>query len=61
MNSKLDIYRDTVGKYRWRITASNGRIIGASSQGYTRRKVCARNAEAVANEICLAIGDGILL
>lgn len=30
--------------YRWRRTASNGRIVGSSTQGYTNRSDCIANA-----------------
>ncbi|TIN94611.1 MAG: DUF1508 domain-containing protein [Mesorhizobium sp.] len=30
--------------WRWRRTASNGRIVGAASQGYTNRADCIDNA-----------------
>ena len=43
--STLEIYKDKKGEFRWRRTASNGEIIGASSEGYDSRK----NAEANAN------------
>lgn len=40
---RIELYRDTAGKYRWRVRAANGRITDASEQGrrskwYTRRK-----------------------
>ncbi len=31
-------------KWRWRRTASNGRIVGASTQGYTEKEECIENA-----------------
>ena len=39
------IYQDNAGKYRWRVTAQNGEIIGASSQGFTSRYRCRSNAD----------------
>lgn len=30
----LEFYPDSSGKWRWRATSSNGRIVGASSQGF---------------------------
>uniref|UniRef100_A0A7C4AHK9 DUF1508 domain-containing protein n=1 Tax=Fundidesulfovibrio putealis TaxID=270496 RepID=A0A7C4AHK9_9BACT len=39
-----EIYKDTAGEWRWRRTASNGRIVGASSQGYVNRADCVSNA-----------------
>lgn len=32
-------------KWRWRRTARNGRIVGASTQGYADRVECVENAE----------------
>tara|TARA_R110000787_G_scaffold232448_1_gene339603 strand:- start:302 stop:502 length:201 start_codon:yes stop_codon:yes gene_type:complete len=32
-------------KWRWRRTASNGRIVGASTQGYAEKEECIENAE----------------
>ena len=31
---KIEFYQDKAGKHRWRIVASNGQTIAASSQGY---------------------------
>ena len=40
---KLEIYKDKKEEFRWRRTASNGEIIGASSEGYTSKKHCEEN------------------
>lgn len=40
-----EIYKDTRGEWRWRRTASNGRIVGSSSEGYSSRANCIANAE----------------
>jgi len=45
MNDKWEIYKDNVGEWRWRRVATNGRIVGASSQGYVNRIDCVANAE----------------
>lgn len=44
MNDTWDFYTDGKGEWRWRRTASNGRIVGASSQGYVNRADCIANA-----------------
>ena len=31
---KVEFYQDKAGKHRWRIKASNGRILADSGQGY---------------------------
>ena len=41
---KLDIYQDKGGSWRWRRTASNGNIVGASTQGYKSKSDCEANA-----------------
>ena len=41
---KWDIYHHTDG-WRWRRTASNGRITGASTQGYSNKSDCISNAQ----------------
>lgn len=43
-NDTWDIYKDNEGLWRWRRTASNGRIVGSSSQGYVNRADCVENA-----------------
>lgn len=39
-----EFYRDASNEWRWRRTASNGRIVGASSQGYSNKSDCEANA-----------------
>lgn len=41
---KLEIYKDKRGEFRWRRTASNGEVVGASSESYKARKDCEANA-----------------
>ena len=40
---KLEVYKDKRGEYRWRRTASNGKIVGAASEGYKSKKDCEAN------------------
>ncbi|GGH74387.1 MAG: DUF1508 domain-containing protein [Bacteroidetes bacterium] len=40
-----EFYKDEADLWRWRRTAVNGRIVGASSQGYHNRQDCVDNAE----------------
>ncbi|HAU29487.1 MAG TPA: DUF1508 domain-containing protein [Rhodospirillaceae bacterium] len=39
-----DIYKDMQGMWRWRRTARNGKIVGASCEGYNNRLDCYNNA-----------------
>lgn len=41
---KWEFYKDNAGEWRWRRVASNGKIVGASSQGYVNRTDCVENA-----------------
>ncbi len=44
-SDKWEFYKDEQGLWRWRRIAPNGRIVGASSQGYNNRLDCVANAE----------------
>ena len=44
MNDKWEFYQDPNKEWRWRRIASNGRIVGSSSQGYVNRNDCVANA-----------------
>lgn len=44
-NDKWEIYQDRKKEYRWRRKATNGNIVGASSESYTKEKDCIANAE----------------
>lgn len=39
------IYKDADGKWRWTCTAANGKIVGASTEGYANRGNCVDNAK----------------
>ena len=41
---RWEIYKDSAGDWRWRRTASNGRIVGASTEGYANKADCIANA-----------------
>jgi uncharacterized protein YegP (UPF0339 family) len=40
-----EIYKDRRDEWRWRRRAINGRIVGASSEGYKLRRECVANAK----------------
>jgi uncharacterized protein YegP (UPF0339 family) len=42
---KWEFYKDAQGKWRWRRIASNGKIVGASTEGYSNRQDCVNNAK----------------
>ncbi len=44
-NDKWEFYKDKRGEHRWRRKASNGKIVGAATEGYSSRGPCTENAE----------------
>ena len=52
--AKLEIYRDANREWRWRLKASNGRIVADSGEGYRRR---ASVYEAVGRVKSILAGD----
>ena len=41
---KWEFYQDKRGEWRWRRTAPNGVIVGASTEGYVNKSHCVSNA-----------------
>ena len=39
------IHRDRANEWRWRRTASNGRNVGSSNDGYVNKSDCIANAQ----------------
>jgi uncharacterized protein YegP (UPF0339 family) len=44
---KLEIYRDRAAKWRWRVRAGNGAIVGGSQESFASRENAARAAALV--------------
>ena len=51
-NGKNVTYKDKKGLWRWRIVASNGRILADSGEGYSSRAACEKGLALV---LCHAI------
>ena len=47
----LTFYKDKADKYRWRIVADNGRVVGSSSQGFASKQMACENADLVKNAL----------
>jgi len=43
----IEFYLDKAGEHRWRVTAANGEIIAAASEGYYTRTGAMANAKLV--------------
>lgn len=41
---KVELYKDKNDKWRWKRIASNGEVVGASTQGYANKSYCKENA-----------------
>jgi uncharacterized protein YegP (UPF0339 family) len=44
---KVEFFKDKKGEYRWKLLASNGRIIADSSEGYAAYDGCKKGFESV--------------
>ena len=47
IGSEFTIYTDGRGEYRWRLRASNNKIIADSAEGYVSRSDCQRGIDIV--------------
>ncbi|MEM7614892.1 MAG: DUF1508 domain-containing protein [Pseudomonadota bacterium] len=43
-SDKWEFYEDKRGEHRWRRKASNGQVVGASSEGYKKKSDAEANA-----------------
>lgn len=43
----LEFYEDAKGEWRWRVTAANGQIVHASSEGFSAKEGARNNLEAL--------------
>src|SRR5262245_17877138 len=44
---KFEVYEDNKKEYRWRVKATNGQVIGSSSEGYKAKADCEKAIEQV--------------
>lgn len=47
MKLTVAIKKDRKGEWRWTLKHRNGRIVGASTEGYKRKPACLKNLELV--------------
>lgn len=45
----FELYQDTIGEWRWRLVASNGKIIADSGGGYASKQGAKRGIKSVRN------------
>lgn len=45
MNDKWEIEKDKAGEWRWTRKSANGKIVGASTEGYKNKIDCVENAK----------------
>lgn len=48
------IYRDSFGEWRWKLVASNGKIIGDSGEGYKRRATMLKQVEHIRRDAAIS-------
>jgi len=44
---KFQVYKDKIGQYRWRLIATNGRVIADSGEGYVNKSDCLAGIQLV--------------
>ncbi len=44
---KFQIYKDSAGKFRWRLRAANGEIIASSGEAYESKDSCKNGVQSV--------------
>jgi len=47
MLGNYEIFKDKAGKFRFRLLASNGKIIAASEEGFESRQICENTIDLV--------------
>ena len=47
MLGSYEVFKDKAGKFRFRLVASNGKIIAASEEGFESRQICENTIELV--------------
>ena len=47
---RVEVFRDTASDWRWRIKASNGKIVATSGEGYKRKNSCVTMAQKLCAE-----------
>ena len=45
--AKFEVYKDTVGEYRWRLCEINGKIIADSGEGYANKQDCEHGIQLI--------------
>ncbi len=48
---KFVLYRDAKGEFRWRLVATNGKIVADSGEGYKNRADCAATIDSIKNHV----------
>jgi outer membrane protein OmpA-like peptidoglycan-associated protein/uncharacterized protein YegP (UPF0339 family) len=61
MNDKWEFYKDHENKWRWRRTAPNGNIVGATMEGYVNKADCEGNARLNGWDGNLFFQDGVTI
>jgi uncharacterized protein YegP (UPF0339 family) len=50
-NYKIELYKDNINEWRFRIKASNGRTVADSGEGYKTKFFCNRNAKKLMEKL----------
>lgn len=51
------VYKDSGGRWRWRLKAANGQIVADSGQGYASKQSCKEGIDIVKSSADAAVVD----
>lgn len=54
---KFEIYKDTLGDWRWRLLSRNGRIVADSGEGYKSRATMIKTMRSIFSDPLLVTMD----
>lgn len=52
---RFQIYKDKKGEFRWRLRASNGKIVADSGEGYSDENACRHAIGAIRGGAAMAV------
>lgn len=57
--AEFEVYEDSKGEYRWRLQASNNKIIAVASEGYTGKASCTHAIDLIKRDVSDARVDDL--
>lgn len=52
---KFEVYKDNIDEYRWRLKATNGKILADSSEGYKNKQDCLHAINLITSNVATIV------